>query len=255
MRALMILLLLPLAVPATAAPAAPPAVAASPARPADFDTRVQHGLALARFAQPQDIIIPQTMRQLDESLVASMKGTEQIQQIETALPGFTERYYAAARPELEAYFKSRLPQLWQAMAETYGQYLTVDEIDQAGRFFGGSVGRKVVRLANERVDARAAIDAGVKQGVNDTELTEGDRQQMKTESVKAFLGSIGSLTPAERSALATFSASPAGRAARRVGPAVFKTMTTWMSERDPKIEARMGEIALNVAAEMQGAKK
>ena len=83
--------------PPPALPAAP-AASAQPARPADWAARVEHGAALARAMQPEDLVIGATMKALGQGLAKSLHGNPEIERIEAKYPGFIDRYAAAAQP-------------------------------------------------------------------------------------------------------------------------------------------------------------
>src|SRR6266700_2359811 len=146
MRALIAVLALVACVgPAPAMAASVQTVAATP-RPADWPTRVKHAEALAKATQPEELVVGAAMREMDRNMVSAMRSNEQIHEIEAALPGFSERYYAAARTKLEEIFHARLPKMWGAVAEAFAAQMTVAEIDSATRFFSSPLGAKIVRL-------------------------------------------------------------------------------------------------------------
>jgi hypothetical protein len=237
-----------------------PAIAAdNPAqadsRLADRSERLRLGLALAKIAQPEELVVSTALNQLDGGLINSMRSDPSLAKLEAQYPGFLGRYYAAARPELEKTLRARLPQLWKAMASAYADEMTAPEMNSYARFLGGPVGQKIQRLASKNFDGSALMQAGVKSGLqkHDAEQDSGQKELLAASSM-AMLSTLATLSDAERSKFVDFMGSPAGKAGQRAGKGVTAAVVAWMNADDPQAGARMGEIAVGVLTKMKSEK-
>ena len=235
--------------------AAPDESKTATAHPADWLDRLSHAEKLARVTQPEELVIPSALQQMDRSMVSAMRGNEQFQEIEAALPGFSERYYAAARPELEKIFHAGMPEMWTAVAEAFASEMTIPEIDSATRFFSSPLGAKLVRLQTQNLDSKSLMEIGLKDGLADKGPSKEASESLKSAAVEATISTVADLSPSERSAVVAFGVSPAGRAVRRAGPGVQKAILDWSTRDDPEGDQRMGEIAIGVAAQMKAEQK
>jgi hypothetical protein len=231
---------------AAEAPSAP-----AEAKPADWAERVSHGLVLARLAQPEELVVSSALKQLDEGLVKALQAAPQMQQIEAKYPGFIQRYYTAARPELQKALGARLPQLWQGMAEAYAGEMTVAEIDRQASFLRGPLGQKMQRLATDNFDASGLLQSSVKAGLDKNQTPGAGQDELAEASGGAMLYSLSQLTDAERTEFVEYMSSPTGLAAQRAGKGVMAAIVAWMNAEDPEAETKMSEIATRVLTEMQ----
>jgi len=235
--------------PVKAAP--PPAVAA---RPADWALRVEHGAALARSMQPEDVVIGATMKALGQGLAKSLNDNPEIQQIEASYPGFIDRYAAAAQPPLEKLFRKRMPELWGRMGDALAANMTVAEIDQATAFYAGSAGQRMIRLGTENVDLQPYVAAGLKAGTNGAPESEAEKEQMAKGMTGALFTALGAMSQSERDAFSAFIVSPAGQAIAKAGPSLTAASEKWMSDDDPEATAAMASVAEGVMRDLEAAK-
>jgi len=233
-----------------AASAAEPAQTAV-SRRADWNERVTHGLVLAKIAQPQDLVLSTALKQLDEGLVKTLEADPDIHQVEMLYPGFTKRYYAAARPELAKTLAARLPTLWQALAEAYAGEMTVAQIEEQTRFLQSPLGQKMQRLSSDNFDPSELLQKSVDSGLHEAKDKQAGEKEVGAAASMAMLYSLSQLTEAERNEFVAYMGSPAGKAAQRSGPAVMTAVVKWMNADDPEAAKKMGEIALGVLAEMK----
>jgi len=239
----------------SAASAAPVQANSHNSHPADWSVRVSHAQKLARVTQPEELVVPTALEQMDRNMVGVMQANEQFQQIEAALPGFSKRYYAAARPELEKIFRAGMPELWTAVAEAFASEMTVPEIDSATRFYGSPLGTKLIRLQTQNFDSKTLMEMGLKAGVEGSGPSEEAASSFKSAAVDATISTVADLSPSERSAVVAFGVSPSGRAVRRAAPKVQQAILEWSTKDDSEDDQRMGEIAISVAAQMKNEQK
>jgi hypothetical protein len=227
-----------------------PVANAKPARPADWAARVEHGIALARAMQPEDLVIGATMKALGQGLAQSLHGNPEIQQIETKYPGFIDRYAAAAQPPLEKLFRKRMPELWHQMGEAIATEMSVAEIDQATRFYAGPVGQHLLRLGTDNADLQAYVAAGVNAGVNGQADEKAEQEQLAKGMTGAMLVTLGAMSQEEREAFSAFLVSPAGQAMTKAGPSLAAASANWMSEDDPEAADAMANVAQGVMQDL-----
>jgi hypothetical protein len=223
-----------------------------PASPANRSERLSHALVLARIAQPEELVIGSALKQLDQGLVETLRADPELGRIEERYPGFLGRYYAAARPELERALRSRLPQLWQAMAQAYADEMTPAEIDSYLRFLQSPVGQKLQHHSTENFDASSLLQASVNSGLHPD--PDSGRKELIAASNVAMLSSLATLNDAEKSEFVDFMGSAAGKAEQRAGKGVTAAIVGWMNAPDPEAEAKMGEIAVGVLTKMKSEK-
>lgn len=229
--------------------------AAKTAEPADLSARLRHAQELARLTQSEDLVVSDAIAEMDKSMVEIMKGNPQFQEIEAVLPGFSQRYWAAARPEILKVFRERLPKMWDGVAHALAAEMTVADIDSATKFFSTPLGAKIIRLQTENLNAKRLIEIGLKHGIDDAEPSPEAATAMKSAASQAAISTVTSLSPSERSAMIAFAVSPAGHAMRRATPGMQKAILEWAAAHDETTEAHMAEIALSVAAQMKAEQK
>lgn len=233
-----------------AASAAEPSQAPA-AHAGDWADRLSHGVALAKLAQPEDLVLSTALKQLDEGLVKTLQSDPDIQKIESMYPGFTKRYYAAARPELSKTLAARLPALWQAIAEAYAGEMTIHEMQEQARFLQSPLGQKMQRLSTDNFDPSELLQSTVESGLHNAGDKKAGEKEVGAAAGMAMLYFLSQLTEAERNEFVAYMGSPAGKAAQRSGPAVMAAVVKWMNADDPEAEAKMGQIAIGVLDEMK----
>ncbi len=224
---------------------------ATAAHPADWAERVSHGLILAKLAQPEELVVSTALKQLDDGLVKTLQADPHIQKIEAEYPGFVQRYYAAARPELGKALSARLPTLWQAIAEAYAGEMTVAQMEEQTRFLQSPLGRKMQRLTSDNFDTSALLQSSVETGLHKPDDKKAGQKELGAAAGMAMLYSLSQLTEAESNELDAYMSSPAGEAAQRAGQGVMAAVVAWMNADDREAEAKMGQIAVGVLSEMQ----
>lgn len=235
----------------TAEPQAP----ATPTRPADWADRVSHGLALAKVSQNEDGVVSGALKQLDEGLVKAMSADPELKKIETEFPGFLQRYYTTARPQLAKLLSARLPQLWQSMAEAYAEEMTVSEIDGQVQYLKSPLGQKMQRLLTDNFDSGEVLGSAVGSGVGKDADRGAGQKELAAASGMAMLFALSQLNDAERSDFLAYTSSPAGKAAQRAGNGVMVALVSWMNADDPEADATMTDIARRVLAQMRKEKQ
>ena len=237
----------------TAAPAFAADAPATPAaaKPADWAERVSQALILARLTQPEDEVVSVALKQLDDNLVKTLSAQPEMQKIEAKFPGFLQRYYTAARPELSKALSARLPRLWQGMADAYAAEMTPAEIQGQLRFLRSPLGQKMHRLLNDNFDGGQLLESGVKAGLGKESKPDAGAKELGAASSMAMLYALSQLSDAERTEFVAYTSSPTGAAVQRAGPGVMTALVAWMNADDPEADGQMGKIAIGVLEQMQ----
>ena len=226
---------------ATGAPAAPPATnSAQKPSPAKFESAI----ALARLAQPEDVVVAASINAFDQAFIATLKKEGSFDVIEAKFPGFTRKFLLRAKPIVETSLRKRMPALWECMAEVYGRELTSAQIAQISTFLGSPVGRKFIRDMNRKADVSAMVDDMAK---SDGELS---KDGFRNVTQGAAVGALAEMTPQEIIEFHKFGSGELMLVMKRVGPLVMEVNRAWANESDPEADKQISELMPAVMEEL-----
>lgn len=222
---------------APTAPAVPPPVVTPVAPPASraLQTAIPAKIALARqlvgHTQPPELMTHALLKGWDE---AKQKDKESFAALDAIEAGLGTKLSDRGRAELTMLVTERIPQLHERLAALFAANCTEQELRELIGFYSSSAGRKLIHSV-------IMSDAGGDE-FDDEKLTAEEAIKINRQASAAAAKTLNSV---EQATLVKFAISPAGRAAKAVGPQVQAVSAEWMngimSEFSRRIEPIINE--------------
>ncbi|MBN8842556.1 MAG: DUF2059 domain-containing protein [Sphingomonadales bacterium] len=201
-------------VPALAAepakvPPPPIYVPAPPPSPAPPPVRTEAGFALAQrltlLVLPPEVVIEQNREAVALGFDAEAKKSPELGMLLEQHPGLRTKLIDTGKRELDRILAAGLPDMQRSMAEFYVRNLDEATLRTVVEFYETDLGRKLVQIEYQSIDTKAVTDSRFS---STEEFTRSDVDQLYS-GVEARM--VKALTPQERTKVATFTLSPAGR--------------------------------------------
>ena len=220
----------------------PPAVTTpAPARsvPAQVtptpESRAQ-ALKLAQALNGEELTRRQINRLYTVTMPAAIKQKAEYQEMEKVYPGISDVAIQAEREIVEPASMARLPQMHQAIADVYAQYLTSDDMEAISAFYATPTGAKALAAAAEGSDFSHMVEKNL--ASEDSKIEASDIKTMVMGHTSKFL-SI--LDDEDRRKLVAFALSPAGRKWGGIQPMVLETTANHANQGNAEVITRATE--------------
>lgn len=220
-----------------------PAKAEAAKAPYRASAKLELGIAMAKLAQPEDVVIPASLDAFDKALAAILKKDQSFAELETKFPGIAEKMSARMKPILESALRKRLPTMWQRMGEVYARELTDKQITDLTAFLSSPAGQKFINAMNRKADVSALLE--------DLDKSDGkiSKDGFSDVTRTAAVGAVDELTPTEQADLLRFATGDLMAAMKRVGPLVMEITRAWANEADPETDKQMELVASSLVEE------
>ncbi|MEJ7927721.1 DUF2059 domain-containing protein [Sphingobium sp. AN641] len=199
------------------------------------ESRTQ-ALKLAQALNGEELTRRQINRLYTVIMPAAIKQKAEYQEMEKVYPGISDIAIQAEREIIEPASMARLPQMHQAIADVYAQYLTSDDMDAISAFYATSTGMKALVAAAEGTDFSHMVEKNL--ASEDSKVEASDIKTMVMGHTAKFL-SI--LDDEDRRKLVAFGLSPAGRKWGGIQRLVLEATANHANQGNAEVIARATE--------------